>query len=721
MGRVFNKYRKEVGRMSRMSRWLIPMVAILLLPACTTVKTIPEIPATPMIAAEESLHGVTILDPYRWLENGEDENVRNWVKAQESVTDWIIDHAPQKSWLANRFEKLWRYDDESVPSRVLDGDRIFYWTKKKEDEHWVFCTKDNKDSPGREILNPNLWEEGETLDVVRPSRDGTLVVFGKARGGDENPILKVMNVDTGEIFSDTLKGWKQYPNAWLPDGSGFYYSAKPLKGEVPEGDEHYWQRVYLHRLGTTSEKDELVFYHDTVPEYYHYVQVSEDGKYVVYYRSLFNKNEVYYSEIGTEDGSIKPLVTGFDAEYGTEVINDYFYIVTDWNAPHRKVMVTPVSSPERSTWKEYIPESEDNLSGLSFIAGHVYVTYLHNAYTKVKICDLDGAFIRELPFPTIGTGGVSGYWSHPEIWVGFSSYSYPSTIFMYDFEKDKLDLYHRPPIDIDVSNLKADQVWYESRDGTKVSMFVVSRKDLDLDGNHPVMLTGYGGFNVPMVPRFSTAYAVWVEAGGILAIPNLRGGGEYGRDWHEAGMLEKKQNVFDDFIAAAEWLIDQGYTNPRKLAIRGGSNGGLLVGAVAVQRPDLFRAVLCSVPLLDMVRYHRFGLANIWAEEYGSAEDPEQFLYLYRYSPYHNVRGGIAYPAMLIVGSENDARVDPLHARKMVARLQGADVGGGPILLKIQRASGHSGGTTLTEQIDQVAGTWGFLMNQLEMPVPAGP
>ena len=352
------------------------------------------------------------------------------------------------------------------------------------------------------------------------------------------------------------------------------------------------------------------------------------------------------------------------------------------------------------------------------VAGHVYASYTHDVTTVVKIHDLDGHHLRDLPFPTIGTGGVGGHWSQPEVWVTFSSFTYPSTTYKYHFDRNELEVYHEFPVEIDVSNMTAEQVWYESSDGTPVPMFLVHRKDLERDGERPVLLYGYGGFDVSMRPRFSTTVVVWLEAGGVYALANLRGGGEYGREWHEAGMKEKKQNVFDDFIAAAEWLIENDYTSPRRLAIAGGSNGGLLTGAVTVQRPELFRAVYCGVPLLDMLKYHRFGLANIWAEEYGSADDPEQFAYLRAYSPYHNVRDGARYPAFLVTGSENDARVDPCHARKMCARLQEADAGGGPVLLLVRKASGHGGGTTLSTQIEQRAEIYAFLMDRLGMTAP---
>lgn len=675
-------------------------------------------PETAKIAVRDTLHGVEIIDNYRWLENAENPEVVAWTKEQESLTHSILDTLPQREFLIKRFNELLRYDDEDVPDKVLDGERIFLWTKKKDEEKWVYNTRAREDAELEELINPNLWDPTETLADVVPSRDGKYVAFGKAHGGDENPIYLVMVVETGEILPDSLLGWKQRVSSWLPENSGFYYTANPLKGEVPEGEENYWQSVYFHKLGTPPSEDKKIFFHNTVKEYWHDAAVTEDGKYVVFYRSIYNQNEVYFKRVGSDEPLI-PITTSFDAQYSVDIIEGKILIRTDKDAPLYKVYITDVDKPDQQYWREFIPEdSNDMLQYIACIAGHVYAVYQHNAYTRVKIFTLEGKYLRELSFPTIGTANLTGYWSQPDVWVKFSSFTYPSTIYRYDFGNDSLILYRKYPVEIDVSNFTTEQVWYKSKDGTPISMFLVHHKDLKKDGNNPTLLTAYGGFNISITPRFSTSKVVWLEAGGMVAIPNLRGGGEYGQEWHKAGMLEKKQNVFDDFIAAAEWLIDNGYTNPDKLAISGGSNGGLLVGAATVQRPELFKVVDCAVPLLDMIRYHKFGYANVWAEEYGSSDNPEQFKYLYRYSPYHNVINGVKYPAMIITGSENDARVDPLHARKMVARLQEANPHGEPILLLVQKASGHHGGTTLSVRIEQQAQTLAFLMQQLGMNAP---
>lgn len=684
---------------------------------CSVKYTDGKIPETKKIPVYDTLHGVVIKDSYRWLEDGDNPEVKEWVKKQEEYSHSYLDTLPQLKWLKQRLNYLWRYDDKGVPKQVIDGERIFIHTKNKEDEHRVYNTKANDTSKMVELLNPNKWGPNETLDIIAPSRDGKYVAFGKAIGGNESPVVRIMEVATKKILPDTLRGWRQGGISWLPDNKGFFYTANPGKGEVPQGEEYYWHSVYYHQLGSPSSSDKKVFYSDSVKEYYHYAQVSENGKHVIFYRSRFNENEVYFRKVGS-NGPLKPLAEGFDASYSVSLIGDKFLIKTDKNAPMEKVYITDVEHPGRENWKLFLPERNDKLRYVKAIDGHVYAAYLHNAYTMIEIYSIDGKFMRELKLPCMGTAYTWGYWKKGPAWVTLTSHTFPRRTYKYDYMKDSLILYHKPPLDIDVSKYTSKQVWYESEDGTRISMFLIHNKDIKKDGKNPVLLTGYGGFGVSMVPMFQSTFTIWLESGGMIAIPNLRGGGEYGEKWHIAGMRENKQNVFDDFIAAAEWLIENNYTNREKLAISGGSNGGLLVGAVMVQRPELFKAVLCSVPLLDMLRYHKFGYANVWREEYGSAENPEQFKYLYEYSPYHNVKKGIEYPATIITGGENDARVNPLHARKMVAALQDANEGKEPVLLLIRKDSGHGGGTTISSRIKQRAQVWAFLMNELGMETP---
>jgi len=667
-------------------------------------------PKTKKIEKIDNYHGTTVSDPYQWLEDYSNKEVKEWVNKQEKLTHSFIDKLPQKERIQKRLNELWRYDERTIPWEVLKEKRIFFHERKKDDEKWTYFTQENESSEKIELINPNKWDENDSLSFVVPSVDGKYVAFGKDKGGDENPKIYIMEVESKKILNDSVTGWKQGRVSWLHDNSGFYYSRKPLKGEIKEGEEYYWDEVYFHKLGASSSEDKRIFFCSEKKEYYHTANVTEDGNYVVFYRNTFGKCEVYFKRINSD--KILPIAEGFNADYQINIVEDKIIIKTDLEASNGKVFITDIDKPERNNWQELIPESEDNLKGVSAISGKLYLEYLHKSHSKIKVYSLEGKYIKDIELPDIGSAEIYGYFSKKSIWVRFSSFLFPFTTYKYDFDKNKLSLFFKPPINIEVDNFSTEQVEYKSKDGTKITMFLLSRKDVKKDGENPVLLTGYGGFNISMTPYFSATYVSWLEAGGIVAIPNLRGGGEYGKEWHEAGKLEKKQNVFDDFISAAEFLIKEKYTNPEKLAISGGSNGGLLVGAVTMQRPELFKVVDCGVPLLDMLRYHRLSIANTWAVEYGSSENPEQFEYIYKYSPYHNIRENIKYPAMLITTSENDARVDPMHALKMVAKLQEVNPKGEPIFLLVRKDSGHGGGTTISKIIEQVSEKIAFLMEK---------
>ncbi|HCP44629.1 MAG TPA: hypothetical protein DIU15_01130, partial [Deltaproteobacteria bacterium] len=677
-------------------------------------------------------------DPYRWMEDASRDDVGAWTTQRNAVFGAYTDGLTQREWLYDRFQHLWRYDDESTPEPCLLSDRVIYKTKKAEDDKWVVHMREGQDGDSRVLLDPNTWEATEALANFSPSPDCRYAAFGKTVAGNEDPVIRVMDLDTLEVLPDTLRGWKQRSVDWLHDNSGFFYTAKPLEGEVAEGEHQYWHRGWFHRLGTSPDQDQLVASDEEVKETWNGVYVSEDGKWAVRYRSLFNKTELWlhrlaagpppgvdsgeapWNPVGTDPGM--PIATGMDAQYWATVVEDRLIVHTDWEAGNYRAFSTPLDRPGREHWTELVPESSDRLSGLIPVDGHLYAVYLHNAATRIDVYSLAGEKLKEMKLPTIGSARVWGWWSQPGVWVSFSSFAHPSSVFTYDVQENELSLYKPSPIDIDPEGIAVEQVWYPSRDGTQVSMFVVHHEDAKKDGSVPFLLTGYGGFNVSLRPRFSTLYAVWIESGGAIAIPNLRGGGEYGRDWHEAGMLERKQNVFDDFIAAAEWLEAEGWTHRDRLAIAGGSNGGLLVSAAVTQRPELFQAVLCAVPLTDMVRFHHLGLANIWTEEYGSADDPEMFPHLLAYSPYHNAKKA-DYPAILVTGSENDARTDPAHARKFAAAVRWADEDHGaeePILLSIQGDSGHRGAVTIDQSADQYSRNYGFLMEQIGLSTPAG-
>jgi prolyl oligopeptidase len=695
------------------------------LPSPDAAPTAPPEPEGPAYLARrgddaDDLHGTRVPDPYRWLEDNKSAEVRAWDDEQTARYEAAVDALPQRAHLAARFDHLWRYDDESVPWPCYKGKRETFWSKKKEQDKWVVHLREKPGAKARVILDPNTWAETETLDDASFSDDCGLLAYGKATAGNEDPVFRVLDVTTGKELPDTLAGWRQGGASWLPDNSGFYYSAQPKKGEVADGDEFHFQRVYFHQLGTDGAKDPIVFEDKEHREHFHGASVSEDGRWLLLTRSKFYETEVYLQDLKKKTAPV-PVVTGFGHEYYAQILGDQILIQTNWEAPKRRVMVASVKKPGREHWKEIVPEGDELIEYVSAAAGHIYVHSLKDASTRIVVYKLDGKKVREVKLPGIGSAGAGGYWSKKEVRLSFSSFASPTILYRYDLKKDGLKEIWRSPVDFDPSNIATEQVWVTSKDGTKVPMFLVHAKDAPTDGSVPYLLTGYGGFNVTMTPYFSTVYGVWIESGGGVAIPNLRGGGEYGEAWHQAGMKEKKQNVFDDFIASAEWLIANGRTQADRLAIEGGSNGGLLVAAAVTQRPELFRAVACHVPLTDMVRYHKFGLASIWAEEYGSSDDASMFAALFLYSPYHRIARGTDYPAVLVTGSDNDARVDPAHARKFAAALQWADADHGdedPIYLSLQRDSGHGGGVTIATQVEQQSRIMAFLMQQLGMSTP---
>ena len=676
-------------------------------------------PDTPQKSYKENWHGTVIEDPFQWLEDSRNPEVRHWIAAQNGYTQHYLEETGLQQPLRERFDQLLRYRDVGFPITTAKSKRRFFLQKDADKEKAIWYIQEDEVSTARVLLDPNTWDANDQIAYIAPSPNGHYLAYGVAHGGDENPSIHIMDIDTGRERKAKLKGWRQYTQkqAWLPDSSGFYYTSMPTKGEVPQGEEFYWRRVYLHRLlDQHAEADELVFSHETKKEYSHTVTVSSNDNYEILTRSLFYKNEIFLRNRQTD--TILPLCPG-DAEYQAHVYGDHIYILTNKDAPHRMVYITNTGKPEQEHWRVCVPESEDILQYIQGIGGYIFAVYSHNAHTRIVIYHPDGRLKQELPMPALGTATVSGNWYKPDAWLSFQSLHQPVTRYRYDTATDTAEVYFRPELAFDHEKYLTEQRWFTSRDGTQVSMFIARAKNM-AKGTHPVLLTGYGGFNIAMTPFFSAFHALLLEAGFIIALPSLRGGSEYGEDWHQAGMKDKKQNVFDDFISAARWLIDQGYTRPEQLAISGGSNGGLLVGAALVQAPELFRAVVCNVPLLDMVRYHKFGIANIWAEEYGTAEDAQSFDYIFRYSPYHNTDPTQCYPSVMFNGSANDARTDPLHARKMAARLQTINRSSGPVMYLERLAAGHTGGATTSTAVEHLARETAFILHQLSVPYSAG-
>jgi prolyl oligopeptidase len=676
-------------------------------------------PATPSLPVSDTFHGTVVVDNYRWLEDGKDSLVQAWTAAQNRLSRSFLDSLPQRGFLVSRLTELKRYDRQGMPFRVPDGSARFHWRRTRDQEKPVSYVQEHESLPARVIFDENELDSDEQLMSFSPSRNGRYVALGIARGGSEDARVRIMEVSSGRVLTDTLRGARQSWVSWVPENVGFYYTATPLPGSVPKGDEAYWYTVYFHRIGTQGENDRRVFGHDSVREYVHVGQVSEDGRYAAFVRaSMAGANELFLQRLGSGD-PIHPVAVGMDAVYGGALVDSLLLIMTDAGAPMGKVYKTHPDRPERENWQEFVPEMPDaRLVDVKPIGGRVYLVYEHQAHTVVRIHARDGRFIRELPLPALGTASVDGTWQDDGVRVHFSSFTYPGSQFYYDFEGDSLQLFFQPRLGIRSDEYVTELVRYKSKDGTPVSMFVVSRRDVARDGRNPLILTAYGGFGVSMTAGYSSSQMALLEAGGAVAVAHVRGGGEYGRSWHEAGKFAGRQKTFEDLIAAAEWLVAEKYTSPERLAAYGGSNGGLTVAAAMVQRPGLFRAVVLDRPILDMLRYHLFGPAGMWAEEYGTANDPEQFSYIAGYSPYQNIESGTGYPAVLLCGSENDYRADPCHARKMAARMQSLNPRNEPVLVVVEGASGHFGGTTETTQIEQTADRYAFLMDALGMRPP---
>jgi len=674
------------------------------------------------VPVADTFHGTVIVDNYRWLENGSDSLVQSWTVAQNRLSRSFLDSMPQRRCFVSRLTELRRYDKQGMPFRVPDGSARFYWRQARDQEKPVSYVQEHESLPARVILDENELDRAEQLLSFSPSRDGRYVALGLARGGGEDARVRIMEVASGRLLPDTLKGTRQSWVSWVANNVGFYYTAAPRPGDVPKGDEAYWHTVYFHRLGTQGRDDRRVFGHDSVREYMHVCQVSEDGRYAAFVRaSMAGVNQLFLLRLGSKD-SIRPVAAGMDATYGGAIVDSLLFIMTDAGAPMGRVYVTHVDRPQRENWQEFVPEMPDaRLVDVKPIGGRIYLTYERQAHTVVRVHARDGRFLREMPLPALGTASVDGTWRDDEVRVNFSSFTYPGSQFYYDFAADSLRLFFQPRLGIRSDQYVTELVWYKSKDGTPVSMFLVRRRDATRDGRNPVLLTAYGGFGISMTAGYSSSHMAWLEAGGIIAVAHVRGGGEYGRSWHEAGKFAGRQKTFEDFFAAGEWLVAQRYTRPERLAAYGGSNGGLTVAAAMVQRPDLFRAVVLDRPILDMLRYQRFGLAGMWAGEYGTAGDSGQFGYIAGYSPYQNVRPRTRYPAVLLFGSENDFRADPCHARKMAARMQALNPRGRPVLLVMEGASGHFGGTTQATQIEQTADRYAFLMSMLGMPTPQPP
>ncbi|RMG42122.1 MAG: S9 family peptidase [Planctomycetota bacterium] len=684
-----------------------------------------EYPHTRRVDHVDVLHGVRVPDPYRWLEADvrESPEVAAWVEAQNRVTFAYLESIPEREAIRRRLTELWNYEKYGAPFKR--GGRYYFFKNDGLQNQDVLYVMDSLDAEPEVLIDPNTWSKDGTVALagIAFSDDGRFVAYGVAEAGSDWRTWRVMEIATRRVLEDELKWVKFNTPAWTADGRGFFYARydEPQPGATFQ-DINLNQKIYYHRVGTPQSQDVLVYRRPDHPDWGFGVDVTEDGRYLVItiWKGTDDKYRIVYRDLFEPYAMPIDLIENFDHEF-TFVGNDgtTFYFKTDWEAEKGRLSAIDITQPQQEHWRVIIPEAEETLRDVNFVGNLFIAEYLKDAKTQVKLYAPDGRFVREVEFPGIGSAsGFGGRRGDTETFYTFSSFATPPTIYRYDLITGESRLLRQAKVAFEPDEYEVKQVFYRRKDGTRVPMFIAHRKGLKRDGNNPTLLYGYGGFNIPLTPRFSISRLAWMEMGGVFAMANLRGGGEYGEAWHRAGTKLNKQNVFDDFIAAAEWLMEHKYTRPSKLAIQGGSNGGLLVGACLTQRPDLFGACLPAVGVMDMLRFHKFTAGRFWVDDYGSPENPEEFRALLAYSPYHNIKDGVRYPATLITTADTDDRVVPAHSFKFAARLQAAQAGDAPILIRIETRAGHGAGKPTAKIIEEVADQWAFLVRNLGMNVP---
>ena len=676
----------------------------------------PKAEARPL---RETFHGTTVVDNYRWLEDGNNPETEKWVAQEMAYTRGVLDPVAGRDGIEKRLTELLTIGSVGVPQ--IAGKYYFYLRRDGMQNQPVLYVREGVEGKDRVLVDANQLAADGTiaLDWFHPSESGKYLAYGTSPSGSEMSTLHILETKSGTLLPDTIERTRAASIAWELNGSGFYYTRYPKKGDVAEGQEMYHRHVFYHELGSDPATDPLIFGEGRDAEDWPGLKLSNDGRWLlITVQEGWTKSELFLMDLKAGTPPTR-VTTGKDCFYSGSLYNGKLFIVTNEDAPRYRVFVTDAGNYDRANWKEIIPQTDAVLQGAATWGGKLFAQYEQNASSQLKLFDLDGKKISDLSLPAIGTVFASeGKWNRDEIFYGFHSFTHPPSIYRYDLKGGTTSLWAKVDAPaIDPAAYEVEQEWYHSKDGTRVPMFVVRRKGLKKDGRNPTLLMGYGGFNVSLTPSFDRAGYLWLEHGGVFAVANLRGGAEFGEDWHRAGMLEKKQNVFDDMIAAAEHLVAEKYTDKNHLAIRGGSNGGLLMGAMITQRPDLFRAVVCQVPLLDMLHYQSFQIAKLWVPEYGSADSPEQFKWLYAYSPYHHVRAGTEYPAILFMTADTDTRVDPMHAKKMAALMQAEAKNGvsrtRPILLRIESKAGHGAGKPVAKQIEEFTDIYSFLFWQL--------
>ena len=677
-------------------------------------------PASKKIDHVDDLHGTKVSDPYRWLEDDvrESKDVAAWVEAENKVTMSYLEAIPQRDAIRKRLTELWNYEKYSAPFTA--GSRYFFFKNDGLQNQSVLYKQDSLEAEPTILIDPNAWSKDGTvaLGSTSFSDDGRYMAYSVADAGSDWNTWRILDVETGRLLEDELKWIKFSGAAWTNDHRGFFYGrydAPPPGAAFQKTNLN--QKVYYHRVGTPQSQDVLVYKRPDEPTWGFGLRVSEDGRYLIItvWKGTNDKYRILYKDLTEPYGMPIELIDHFNDEYSF-IGNDgtTFYFVTDLQASRKRVVAIDTRNP--TVIRELIPQAAETLAGADIIANQFVLTYLKDAKTQVKIHAMDGRLIREVQFPGIGSAtGFTGKRTETETFYSFSSFATPPSIFRYDLLTGESKLLRRAAVKFNPDDYEVKQVFYSSKDGTRVPMFVAHKKGLKLDGSNPTLLYGYGGFSISLTPSFSVSRLAWMEMGGVFAMPNLRGGGEYGEEWHTAGTKLKKQNVFDDFIAAGEWLIKNNYTQPAKLGIQGGSNGGLLVGACMTQRPDLFGACLPAVGVMDMLRFHKFTAGRFWVDDYGSADNPDEFKALLAYSPYHSLKAQMRYPATLVTTADTDDRVVPGHSFKFAARLQEYHTGEAPVLIRVETRAGHGAGKPTSKLIEETADLWAFLVKNLGM------
>jgi prolyl oligopeptidase len=653
----------------------------------------------------DTYFGTKVTDAYRWLEDQNSPETRAWITQENTYTNSILKKLPGRGVVSARLGQLLKVDETGLP--IERNGRYFFGKRRADEDQEKIYFRQGPTGRDQLLIDPLPMsaDHSTTVNLAMVSKDASTIMYLVRQGGADETTPHILNVDTKMDLPDQFPKGLYFGGDFTPDKTGIYYAKQSGKGP----------RVYYHKMGTSASEDKVIFGDGYGAEKIITAGLASDDVHLliqVLYGASADRTEVYMKDV-VHDGPIVPIVTDVNARFQADIGGQQIYIQTNWNAPMEKVMVADVANPGKEHWREFIPESDAHIEGTTLAGGKICVNYSRNASSQMRVFGPDAKLVRDVALPTVGSASpLSGRWDSAETFYQFTSFFTPGTVYRYYVSNGEQTVWSKSDVPVNSDQFTAEQVWFNSKDGTRVPMFVAHKKGLKMDGSAPALLTGYGGFNVSETPSFSSSAVIWMEQGGVYAVATLRGGGEFGEKWHQAGMMEKKQNVFDDFIGAAEYLVANHYTNPSKLTIRGGSNGGLLMGAALTQRPELFAAVVCSFPLLDMLRYQNFLVAKYWVPEYGSSEKEDQFKYIYAYSPYQHVKAGAKYPGVLFVTGDSDTRVAPLHARKMAALMQASAAPGRPIFIKYDTEAGHSGGTPVSKQVEDGTDALMFLLWQ---------